>query len=293
MYTDVVVGIDGTDAGRDALAMGQMLAPRSAHLALAHVRVLETPALSRHNPALESRTRDDSIRLLSAERERATPLAETLSVLAPDVGSGLHDVAESRGAELLVVGSCRRAAIGRVLVGDDTRAVLHRAPCAVAVAPRGYRTHAKTVKVIGVAYDDRAQSSTALACARALSRETGAKVIARHVIQLKLQTAGVCASPVVADADAEMARARERLGYLGDAEVSVVIGTSGKTLAAFSDTVDVLICGSRSNGIVRRVALGSTSDYLSRHCACPLIITTAAVPEPTSSSVAPDRLATA
>jgi hypothetical protein len=96
----------------------------------------------------------------------------------------------------------------------------------------------------------------ALACARRLSSETGARVAARHVLPLN----------------------RHRVG---------------ETLAAFSETVDLLICGSRSKGIVRRVALGSTSDYLSRHCACPLIITTAAVQEPISPADAPDRLATA
>jgi nucleotide-binding universal stress UspA family protein len=263
MYADVVIGMDRTDARRDALALAQTLAQGSSQLALAHVRVLEAPALRGANALSAARTHRDSIQLLSAERERAAPAAEILSVLAPDVGSGLRDVAESRGADLLVVGSCRRAATGRVLVGDDSRAVLVGAPCAVAVAPWGYRERAKAIEVIGVAYDDSAQSGAALALACSLSLQTGARVVARHVI-----------APGVADGEAETARARERLGYLGDAEVSVAVGGSGENLAAFSETVDLLICGSRTNGIVRRTALGGTTDYLSRHCACPLLITT-------------------
>ena len=242
MYADAVIGIEGTDAGRDALALAQTLAPGSIHLALAHVRVLAAPALRGHSSAFAARTREDSIQLLSAVQERALAATEILSVLAPDVAAGLHDVAESRGADLLVIGSSRRSAFGRVLVGADTRAVLDRAPCAVAVAPLGYRKRVKIVEVIGVANDDSAQSSVALARAMALAQATGAKVVA-------------CRG-------------------------------SGEELAAFSETIDVLICGSRNNGIVRRVALGSTGDYLSRHCACPLIITTAAVREP-ASSVAP------
>jgi nucleotide-binding universal stress UspA family protein len=259
MYADVVVGIDGTDAGRDALALGETLVPRSARLTLAHVRVLQALGLCGDNGACGAGTHKDSIEMLSAERSRAAAAAEILSVLAPDVGSGLRDVAESRGADLLVVGSSRGAAIGRVLAGDDTRAALHGAPCAVAVAPRGYRTCVKPLEVIGVAGDGSAQSRAALTRARALSLQTGARVIARHVIA-------------------------------GDAEVRA--GPSGEQLAAFSETVDVLICGSRDNGIVRRVALGSTSKYLSRHCACPLIITTALVQKP-AACVTPDRLATA
>jgi nucleotide-binding universal stress UspA family protein len=276
MYTDVVVGIDGTDTGRDALALAQALAPRSTHLTLAHVRELGATALQGDQGAtFTARPREESIGLLSDERGRAGSTGEILSVLAPDVGSGLHDVAESRGAELLVIGSCRRAAIGRLLVGHDTQAVVDRSPCAVAVAPRGYRTPVETVTVIGVAYDDAAQSAMALEYAGRLSAETGARVIAQHVIQPDLQIVGVGSPRAVADADDEIASAREQIPHLGDAGVTVAVSTSGETLAAFSETIDVLICGSRSNGIFRRVALGSTSNYLLRHCACPLIITTA------------------
>jgi nucleotide-binding universal stress UspA family protein len=259
MYGNVVIGIDGTDAGRDALALGRMLAARSTQLTLAHVRVLEAAVQRGNNSASEARARDDSIELLPTERARPVASAEILTVLAPDVGAGLRDVAESRGADLLVIGSSRRAANGRGLAGDDTRAVLHGAPCAVAVAPRGYRKRAKTVEVIGIGYDDSTQSGVAFAHALALSRMTGAKVVACHVMELNVQSAGEF---------------------------------SAESLAAFSETVDLLICGSRPHGIVRRVALGSTTDYLSRHCACPFVITTGAVPEP-ASSVAPDRLATA
>jgi nucleotide-binding universal stress UspA family protein len=292
MYTDVVVGMDGTDAAHDALAAAQTLTPGSIRLSLTHVRVLARSAVQGRDIALAPPSREDSIQLPSAEREPGVAPTEILIVLAVDVASGLQDVAESRGVDLLVVGSCRRAALGRVLIGDDARAVLRRAPCAVAVAPRGYRKRAKTVEVIGVAYDGSAQGDVALARARALSDQTGARVVARHVIALKAHSVRGLAAPVVPDAEEEMARARERLGYLGDAEVSVVVGASGEQLAAFSETVDVLICGSRSSGIVRRVALGRTSDYLLRHCACPLIVTTAAAQEP-AVSVAPDRLAVA
>jgi nucleotide-binding universal stress UspA family protein len=252
MYTEVAVGIDGTDAARDALALALTLAAGSAHLALAHVRTLEAPSRRGDAAARAAATREDSLQLLSAERERAVVRAEILSVLAADVGSGLHDVAESRGADLLVVGSCHRAAVGRVLVGDAARAVINRAPCAVAVAPHGYRTRAKALEVIGVAYDESVQSKVALAHARALSEQTGARVEVCQVVQP---------------------------------------GTYGQELTTFSETVDLLICGSRRSGMIRRVALGSITGYLTRRCACPLLITTAMIPEP--ACITPDRLATA
>jgi nucleotide-binding universal stress UspA family protein len=44
-------------------------------------------------------------------------------------------------------------------------------------------------------------------------------------------------------------------------------------LVALSREVDVLVCGSRRNGPVRRLVLGSTSEYLADHVEVPLIIT--------------------
>ena len=57
---------------------------------------------------------------------------------APSVGRGLHELVEEIHADLLVVGSSRRALLGRAGVGDDTRAALNGAPCAIAIAPAGY-----------------------------------------------------------------------------------------------------------------------------------------------------------
>ena len=44
-------------------------------------------------------------------------------------------------------------------------------------------------------------------------------------------------------------------------------------LVALSRAVDLLVCGSRRNGPLRRMVLGSTSDYLAHHVDVPLIIT--------------------
>ena len=47
---------------------------------------------------------------------------------------------------------------------------------------------------------------------------------------------------------------------------------TGEELAAFGDDVDILVVGSRSYGPVRRMMLGSTSDYLERHARCSLVV---------------------
>ena len=45
----------------------------------------------------------------------------------------------------------------------------------------------------------------------------------------------------------------------------------------------MLVCGSRHEGAAKRVLLGSTSDYLARHSACPLLVTPAIDPERVAS----------
>ena len=51
-----------------------------------------------------------------------------------------------------------------------------------------------------------------------------------------------------------------------------VLGLTGEELAAFGEEVDILVVGSRSHGPLRRLVLGSTSDYLERHARCSLLV---------------------
>ena len=55
-------------------------------------------------------------------------------------------------------------------------------------------------------------------------------------------------------------------------EGEVVFGLAGEELAAFGEGVDILVVGSRSYGPVRRLVIGSTSDYLERHARCALLV---------------------
>lgn len=87
-------------------------------------------------------------------------------------------LAEATGADLLVVGSSRRGLLGRVLLGDDTRAALNGAPCAVAVAPSGYCQEPDLMREIPVGCNASAESEHALTVARSFADEYGAKLSA-------------------------------------------------------------------------------------------------------------------
>ena len=70
--------------------------------------------------------------------------------------------------------------------------------------------------------------------------------------------------------------AKGRMQELSDVEGHAAYGLAGEELAAFSDKVDILVVGSRGYGPVKRLVLGSTSDYLQRHARCSLLVLTRA-----------------
>jgi nucleotide-binding universal stress UspA family protein len=276
MYANVVVGIDGLSGGRDALALAKTLAATGT-LSYAHVRVISAVP-SRGSPGVyDAAEHDRSLELPQRVRGSGGSDKDIVSIAATSVGAGLHDIAERRGADLIVVGSCHRSAVGRVLAGDDTRSVLHHAPCAVAVAPAGYAGQPRQTETIAVAYDGSQESEVALAHATLLAADLGAKLVVRNVVEQRVYGGAgwAAASVAIEDRETAVAAARARLGDLNEAEVEVIVGPVREQLAALSEQVDVLVCGSRHQAAGKRVLLGSTSDYLARHSACPFLVTPA------------------
>ena len=165
MYANIVIGVDGKDGGRDAIALAPLLARDTAEIAVLHV----SPAESR--------------RIAEADRKLLGRPADALWIDASSVGAGVEDVAEHRGADLVVIGSAHHGAVGRVLAGDDAASVLHHAHRSVALAPHGFRDEAHRLETVGVAYDGSPESRVALRCAEELAQELGAQLRARAIAE--------------------------------------------------------------------------------------------------------------
>lgn len=269
MFKNVLVGVDGRVSGRDAIALAAQLTEPGGAITLAHVY----PGVYKPSHAIVrgmvSEDRERAEALLEREREQAQVEAELVAMQAPSPGQGLHEQAEEQDADLLVLGTCRHGIVGRVVLGNDTRAAINGAPCAIAVAPLGYAEHAKPFATIGVGYDRSPESEAALAAAKLLARPTHAEIRAREVVAIPytgfVGPIGTGLDEMIADAQRHM----ESLpGVRGDARY----GLTGEELADLSAEVDLLIVGSRGYGPLRRVMLGSTSVNLQSRARGPLLI---------------------
>ncbi len=273
MFEKVIVGVDGRSSGRDAIALASRLVSPQGGLVLANVHAGELTPVGAVTPGRAIEEREASHALLERERAEAEVAAELVSFLATSPGRGLHDLAEERGGDLLVVGSCSRGVVGRAMLGDDTRAALNGAPCAVAVAARGYAEHPLPLARVGVGYDGSPESEVALAAARSVAAQHRAKLVALEVVSVPTYSFTGLTPPALGDViDALLADAKQRVGALEDVEGRAVYGLAGEELASFGDDVDLLVVGSRNYGPLRRLVLGSTSDYLERHARCSLLV---------------------
>lgn len=172
MFERVVVGVDGRAGGRDAIALAQHLVRSSSGLVLANV--YGTSAL--RGAAGAGWEAEHAHHLLSCTRLDHGLNCRTMVRLDSSPGRGLHRLAEHERADLIVVGSSHRGGLGRVVIGDDTLAALNGAPCAVAIAPRGFVFASPAWTAIGVGHDGSPESELALSTADELAHRHGAEV---------------------------------------------------------------------------------------------------------------------
>ncbi len=257
----VLVGLDGSAGGRDALELGRVLA--SIRGARPIVAVPEFEPMSSEARAVLG---DPQVKI------------DPIGILAP--ARMLLECARRENAGTLVVGSTRRGKVGRALLGSVGGQVLHRAPCEVLVAPRGYASerHQGFAK-IAVAVDGTPGSKVALTRAEDLARQAGASL---EIL--------VAADPLVAGVEAEFpAAAPTSLSSVLEAAIGAVdpaLATTARwvdsgareiarTIAnalaeACDPEVDLLLAGSRRP--LDRFLMGSVTRHLIAHAPCPVLV---------------------
>ena len=271
MFRQIVVGVDGREGGRDAVALAKLLVAADGELTLAYVFPGDAHAYRGASAAHEASERERAEALLETVREETGVEAHLRGLGSPSVGRGLHELCEVIGSDLLSVGSSRRGLLGRVLIADDTSAALNGAPCSIAIAPTNYSQQPRALREIGVGYDGSPESEHALSVARTLARVCGAKLSALEAVSVP---SDAFLGPGAVDNTPErlLEDARGRIAALGDVEPHAAYGQPAEELALYSGSLDLLIVGSRGYGPIGRLIHGSTSQQLAHSARCPLLV---------------------
>lgn len=280
LFERIVVGVDGERGGRDALALAALLQRAGGgELIAVHVHAPAHTVDLSHPGRTEAALAAEQFELLERELAAAGLQAHATVMTENSPARALHTAAERHAAQLIVVGACHLTGAERVVAGDDATGTLHGAPCAVAVAPRGFARSGGELRLVGVGVDDSPEANAALELARHLARRVGAVIRATTVVHLEHPfgsfTAWEPAWPVdVPDARDTGQRLLDRLladpGHKATGEVAV--GTTWEQLASRSGDLDLLVLGARNHSPLRRLVLGSTSTKLVRHIPCPLLV---------------------
>jgi nucleotide-binding universal stress UspA family protein len=279
MFTTILVGVDDRRGGHDSLVLADELSELAGGELLAvHVYPYEAFGALAVRPAIDTTAPDEAEALVRAQLAEAGVDARVEATADTSPGRGLHRVAEVAGADVVVVGCSHRGAVGRLVAGDNTRAVLEGAAVPVVVSrPAGAAPRA--ARVIGVGYDGSPESDAALAWAAELAQRAGGTVRIVSVAEppqgfSPSVSYGINWGAVKPDRKEHAKRlVAEAVAQLGEgATGETVVGMARDKLERLSHEVDMLVLGSRGYGPVRRTLLGSTSDWLVHHAACPVVV---------------------
>lgn len=268
----MVIGYDGTDEGADALALARVLVPEGQGRLVAAC-VAPLPHLTRNSPELRGRLEGEArAKLAAIEDERL----DTRVVVSGSAAKGLFELAEAEDADVLVVGSSHHAGLGAIMPGSVARALLQGAPCAVALAPRGYRNGGTDrLRVIGVGYDASPESEAALDGAIELGLAHKATMRVTTVMPPAIgRDKEISREPTLRDRmqtklHAAVERCPRELRALPQALTGNPITQLRQELER---GVDVLVLGSRGYGPFMRVMAGSVADELMRSAPCPVLV---------------------
>ncbi len=273
-FRTVIVGVDEHQGGRDATALAKTLLADDGSLIRARVATLDSLLERKRSPDIEPAESRDGRESCAAAADETPGEDQVRWIVSTSVGHGLHELAETEHADLLVVGSCRRGLLGRVMMGDDTSDALNGVACAIAIAPFGYAERPAALREIGVALNGAPESQEALAVARVLAAEHGAKLSGFQAVSVPSYLAVAGAGPVLDSLPDRVDQARARIAALGDIEPHAAYGIAGEELAMYSASLDLLVVGSRGYGPIGRLVHGSTSRQLARTARCPLLVLT-------------------
>lgn len=264
-------------AGQDLLVVTVVPAPWPTPVARAADREFEQWVMERGEQAVAE---------VGSWVAETCPDVEARVVAAPGKSQAatLISQAEAAGAAMIVVGSAGDGAWGTVVLGSTADRLLHSSPVPVAVAPRGHRLDAgATVTRATCAFRGDDASAAVLARTAAICRDVGAGL---RVVTFGVQGRTMYPPEVIGEEDVLRAYVEQTgrlqadavraLGPDGPADVETAVATGrswAEALAAVAwDPTDVLVVGSSSASLMRRLFLGSSATRIVRSSPVPVVV---------------------
>jgi nucleotide-binding universal stress UspA family protein len=277
----ILDGFDGSEGGRDAVALAASLAEPGAEFLLLDV-IPPVGIVAMHPRLLEGEEPPQSVGFFVEGLEAlADRPVETRTYVANSAAHVLTDIAADEGFDLIAIGPCYPGALGRILVGSVGNGLMHGAAAPVAAAPRGYADRERRpIDQIAVAWDGGPGAREALVHAEAFAR--------RHEARLHLLTVDVREDNMLGYVGWEPLAPRSPDEVLADglAAVAPDIVVEGRCLGGASipqtiadycaPEIDLVVVGSRGYGPLGRVLVGSVATGLLQRAGCPVL----AVPRP-------------
>lgn len=277
----LLVGFDGSDGARDALALARVLAAseRDASALVVSVLFLVSGPMSIEHPQLSAEEEAVAEPLFEEAREKLSGIdVETRAYGGGSPAEILTILAEEEDFDAIVVGSPHRGAVGRVMIGSVAMNLLSGAPADVAVAPRGYaEAKQETLREIAVGYDGTPEAKVALRRAERLARPSNARIKLLTVVTPPVATPvmvpGAYSPEYPPEPERVVQEGLDSIEAALAAESTRLDGDPATELAReCEEGVDLLVVGSRGYGPLARVLLGSVSRKIAGDAPCPVLV---------------------
>jgi len=276
----IVVGYDGSEQARDALAFAVALALATGdRILLAGAYGPEDTLRPEELDKRREQVREQLDRAADSVASDEVAI-EYRAVTGNSDAAALQAVAEAEHPRALVLGSCHRGPVGRVLAGSVAERLLYGAPCPVVVAPRGLAAGGPPkLETVCVGFDGGSEAWTALQRAAQVASAAGARLRVAEVVPPVPPAPPMAVYPAEFEEErmeatrVDLERAVESVSAELHAEPQLLRGVAAERLAhEAAGGADLLVLGSRGYGPLKRVLLGSVSTAVMRSASCPVMI---------------------
>ncbi len=282
----IVVGVDGSEASIQALEEALPIAHRrGAEI----VMVSATPnpdhgtGIEWLSPGAAAGYRDLLTSQLTQSRQELADIRDrfkgegariSLSFASGDAERALAEVAESCGAELIVVGPKGKGRVDRFLLGSVAERVSRYTSCDVLVARGSGRPSGYSDIVVTTDFFPAAEGALEKALDLAFEK---ARVRIYHCVSIPPSVEQFATSEVIAEMEhvtvarlEEVAEAVRQRGF--DAHAVFGFGYPPEKIRDEIDDADLVVVGSRGRKGVWRFLLGSVAEKIVRHAPCSVYV---------------------